>query len=149
MRHLRSRLLLAGLGGLALGVSGLGTLVGYGFLGPWQAAQTLGCGMVLGSALLVVVMVRRSHRHLRELRRRLDRQAHDISEVAGENRAELIGRADDLGDRMARVEELLERSLEPPFAATGAGDREQRGGGGEQVSAVIRAQVPESSRALS
>lgn len=108
MGLLRSRFLAAGSAALVLGVCGLGVLVGFGYLEFWVAVQLLATGAVLAAAAAMILMVRRSNRYIRDLRRHLDHHARTVSEVAGENRAELIGRADDLVARMARLEQLSE-----------------------------------------
>lgn len=44
---------------------------------------------------------------MRQLRRGFDRQLREVAEIAGENRAELFGRADDLADRLDAVAESV------------------------------------------
>lgn len=83
--------------------------------------QLSACVAVLAATLLVVFLLRRTDRQVRRLRSGLDRQVRDISEIAGENRAELIGRADELVVLMGRVEERLKRETTPCSCGASAG----------------------------
>lgn len=121
MRRSRSRLLVAAAGACSLGGCGVGFLVHRGLLGLVPAVQLSACAAVLAATLLVVFLLRRTDRQVRRLRSGLDRQVRDISEIAGENRAELIGRADELVVLMGRVEERLKREAVPCSCGASAG----------------------------
>lgn len=116
MRFLRRRIVLSSTVPV-LGVCGLlGLLLAYRLIDVWSAAQFLLLAVLCALVLLLAVQVRRTSSQMRQLRRGFDRQAQEVAEVAGENRAELFGRADDLADRIdavaAAVAELRADSAE-------------------------------------
>ncbi len=91
-------------------VSGAGAcaaLVALGVLDPWTAAQALLLAAVCGSVAFLALLVRRNSVQVRLLRRSLDRHLREVAEIAGENRAELFGRADELTDRLDAVAESV------------------------------------------
>ncbi|MGW5879278.1 hypothetical protein ACWFMI_22295 [Nocardiopsis terrae] len=91
-----------------LAVSGvLGLLLTYRLIDVWSAAQLLLLTVLCGLVLLLAVQIRRTSVQMRQLRRGFDRQLREVAEIAGENRAELFGRADDLADRLDAVAESV------------------------------------------
>ncbi|KOX18258.1 hypothetical protein ADL05_07250 [Nocardiopsis sp. NRRL B-16309] len=93
-----------------MGVGGVGacaTPVALGLLDPWTAVQLLFMAAVCGSVALLALLVRRNSVQVRLLRRGFDRHLREIAEIAGENRAELFGRADELTDRLDTVAESV------------------------------------------
>ncbi|WP_233571262.1 hypothetical protein [Nocardiopsis sp. Huas11] len=105
--RLRNRrfLLLSSLAVVAAGACA--GLVALGVLDLWTAVQTLLLAAVCGSVALLALLVRRNSVQMRLLRRSFDRHLKEIAEIAGENRAELFGRADELTDRMDAVAESV------------------------------------------
>lgn len=85
----------------------LGGLVAFGRLSFQDAVQLLVCTALLGTCLVLVLAFHRVNRQLRALRTGFDRQVREFAEISGENRVELVGRADDLAERMARLERRL------------------------------------------
>jgi hypothetical protein len=108
-------------------------LVARGVMDPWTAAQVLLLTGACGSVVLLALLVRRNSVQLRLLRRGLDRHLKEIAEIAGENRAELFGRADELADRLDAVAEAVS-GLRADLASRDA-DAERVGG------AAVRARV--------
>ncbi|MFE3460427.1 hypothetical protein ACFXKD_23020 [Nocardiopsis aegyptia] len=94
----------------SMAVSGAGAcaaLIALGLLDPWTAVQLLLLAAVCGSVALLALLVRRNSVQVRLLRRGFDRHLKEIAEIAGENRAELFGRADELTDRLDAVAESV------------------------------------------
>ncbi|MEU3020148.1 MULTISPECIES: hypothetical protein [unclassified Nocardiopsis] len=77
-----------------------GSLFLAGRVDLWSAVQITALAGLSGLVALLVVQTRRTAAQIRHLRRGLDRQVREVAEIAGENRAEMFGRADDLTDRM-------------------------------------------------
>lgn len=110
------------------GVGACATLVALGVLDLWTAVQILVLAAVCASVALLALMVRRNSVQVRLLRRGFDRHLKEIAEVAGENRAELFGRADELADRLDAVADsvaalradLAERDSRVEMAGGGA-----------------------------
>ncbi|MEE2037806.1 class I SAM-dependent methyltransferase [Nocardiopsis sp. CT-R113] len=93
-------------------------MLGYGVIDAWTALHLTALAGAFGAVGLLAVVVRRNTAQVRALRRRFDGHAREITEIAGENRAELFARADDLTGRMARMEESV-RVLVDATAAHG------------------------------
>ncbi|WP_017589499.1 hypothetical protein [Nocardiopsis ganjiahuensis] len=90
-------------------VSGaLGILLARGLIDVWSAVQITALAVLSGLIVLLVIHVRRTATQIRQLRRVLDRQVREVAEIAGENRAELFGRADDLTARVDTVAESVD-----------------------------------------
>ncbi|CAL9441051.1 hypothetical protein SUDANB121_02260 [Nocardiopsis dassonvillei] len=85
-------------------VAFLGGLVAFGRLSFQDAVQLLVCTALLGTCLVLVLVLHRVNRQLRALRTGFDRQVREFAEISGENRVELVGRADDLAERLDRLE---------------------------------------------
>ena len=81
----------------------LGLLFAQGLIDVWSAVQIIALVALSGLTLLLVIQVRRITVQIRHLRRAFDRQVREVTEIAGENRAELFGRADELTDRLDKV----------------------------------------------
>lgn len=81
----------------------LGLLFSLGLIDVWSAVQIIALAALSGLTLLLVIQVRRITVQIRHLRRAFDRQVREVAEIAGENRAELFGRADELTDRLDKV----------------------------------------------
>ena len=81
----------------------LGLLFSLGLIDVWSAVQIIALAALSGLTLLLVIQVRRITVQIRHLRRAFDRQVREVTEIAGENRAELFGRADELTDRLDKV----------------------------------------------
>ena len=81
----------------------LGLLFAQGLIDVWSAVQIIALVALSGLTLLLVIQVRRITVQIRHLRRAFDRQVREVAEIAGENRAELFGRADELTDRLDKV----------------------------------------------
>lgn len=91
-----------------LAVSGtLGFLYLLGLIDPWSAVQITALAVLCGLVALLVVQSRRTAAQVRQLRKGLDRQVREVAEIAGENRAEMFGRADDLTDQLDTVAESV------------------------------------------
>lgn len=85
----------------------LGSLFFVGLVDLWSAVQITVLAGLTGLVALLVVQTRRTAAQIRHLRRGLDRQVREVAEIAGENRAEMFGRADDLTDRLDSVAESV------------------------------------------
>lgn len=81
----------------------LGLLFAQGLIDVWSAVQITALAALSGLVALLVIQVRRTTVQIRQLRRGFDRQVREVAEIAGENRAELFGRADELTDRLDSV----------------------------------------------
>ncbi|QVJ03375.1 hypothetical protein KGD82_22575 [Nocardiopsis eucommiae] len=89
-------------------VSGtFGSLFLAGWVDLWSAVEITALAGLSGLVALLVLQTRRTAAQIRHLRRGLDRQVREVAEIAGENRAELFGRADDLTDRLDTVAESV------------------------------------------
>lgn len=106
-RFLRRRLVLL-FSLFVLTVSGaLGLLLSHGLIDVWSALQIAALAALSGLVGLLLIQVRRTTVQLRQLRRSLDQQAREVAEIAGENRAELFSRADDLAEQLGAVAEAV------------------------------------------
>jgi hypothetical protein len=108
LRFLRRRLPLLFLSSVLAVSASLGALLVYGLVDVWSAVQITALTALSGLVVLLGLQVRRTVVQIRQLRRVLDRQAREVAEIAGENRAELFGRADALSDRLDTVVESLD-----------------------------------------
>ncbi|MFE1168828.1 hypothetical protein [Nocardiopsis sp. NPDC058789] len=89
-------------------VSGtFGSLFLAGWVDLWSAVEITALAGLSGLVALLVLQTRRTAAQIRHLRRGLDRQVREVAEIAGENRAEMFGRADDLTDRLDTVAESV------------------------------------------
>lgn len=80
-----------------------GLLFAQGLIDVWSAVQIIALASLSGLILQLVVQVRRITVQIRQLSRGFDRQVREVTEIAGENRAELFGRADELTERLDEV----------------------------------------------
>ncbi|GAA1082077.1 hypothetical protein GCM10009642_20420 [Nocardiopsis metallicus] len=107
LRVLRRRLVLL-FSSSVLAVSGAhGFLLFHGLIDIWSAVQVTALVALCGLVVLLLIQVRRTAVQIRQLRRGLDRQAREVAEIAGENRAELFGRADALAEQLGTVAESV------------------------------------------
>lgn len=103
LRFLRRRSVLLFLSSI-IAVSVLfGLLFAQGLIDVWSAVQIIALASLSGLILQLVVQVRRITVQIRQLSRGFDRQVREVTEIAGENRAELFGRADELTERLDEV----------------------------------------------
>jgi ABC-type transport system involved in cytochrome bd biosynthesis fused ATPase/permease subunit len=107
LRILRRRLVVFFLISVAAVSGALGLLLALGLIDVWSAVQITALAVLCGLVVLLAIQVRRTAAQIRQLRRVLDRQVREVAEIAGENRAELFGRADDLTARLDTVAESV------------------------------------------
>lgn len=103
LRFLRRRPVLLFLSSTVAVSTMLGLLFAQGLIDVWSAVQITALAALSGLVVLLVIQVRRTTVQIRQLRRGFDRQVREVAEIAGENRAELFGRADELTDRLDSV----------------------------------------------
>ncbi len=107
MRFLRQRRVLVALVSMVVISGALGSFFIAGWIDLWSAVQIAALAGLSGLVVVLVVQTRRTAAQIRQLRRGLDRQVREVAEIAGENRAEMFGRADDLTDRLDVVAESV------------------------------------------
>lgn len=89
------------------GVAGFAVLIGAGVVGFWEAVRMCVLSFVLLAAAFLALLVRRTNRQIQQLRSGLDRHVRHIREVTGENRVELVGRTEEIADRLTEMEGTL------------------------------------------
>lgn len=119
MRSARRRVLTALAATAAVGAGALLSALASGVVAVPTALHLTVLTGAFGTVALLAVVVRRNTAQTRSLGRGLERHAREVAEIAGENRAELFTRADDLTGRLARMEDSV-RALLDASAAHGA-----------------------------
>ncbi|WP_193517689.1 hypothetical protein [Nocardiopsis kunsanensis] len=93
----------------AMVLVGTAVLIGSGLVGFWAAARALVFTTVLVSAVVLALLVRHTNRQIQQLRAGLDRNVRLIRELTGEQRMELLGRTEEIADRICEMEDTLRR----------------------------------------
>lgn len=115
------------------GTLGVGVLMGIGAVALGTGLQVLASMAVLYAVAVMSWQLRRSHRHGHHLQQRMDQQVVELAEVAGENRAELFTRAEEISARLTQLEKLMTT----------------HGGSEEQVSVRIEGAAEKNTRVTS
>lgn len=98
---------------LTLVLLGTAALIGSGVVGFWAAARALAFTAVLISAVVLALLVRHTNRQIQQLHAGLDRNVRLIRELTGEQRMELLGRTEEIADRITEMEDTMRGEVDP------------------------------------
>ncbi|WP_328807126.1 hypothetical protein [Nocardiopsis coralli] len=96
-------------------------LTAMGIVGFWDSVRVLVFTSVLVVAAFLALLVRRTGQQVRQLRTALDRNVRGIREITGEHRVELLGRTEEIAERLSAVESAL-RGEDDPGEGPAGGD---------------------------